>query len=59
MITRCLHCRGDMPTDAMRITVRDAVDSGITLAYLCSYTCVVRWATPMAETLERPDRRTA
>ena len=48
-----------MPQDSMRITVRDAVIGGVTLANLCSYWCIVRWATPMAETLETPDRRTA
>lgn len=56
---KCLHCGNIMPQDAMRITVRDAVIGGVTLANLCSYTCIIRWATPMAETLETPDRRTA
>ena len=56
---KCLHCGNDLPADSMRITVNDVVDSGITLAYLCSYTCIVRWATPMAETLETSERRTA
>ncbi len=56
----CLHYGLDMPQDSMHITVRDAVlKGGVTLANLCSYTCIIRWATPMAETLEQPDRRTA
>lgn len=53
MITSCINCGRDMPADSMSITVRDSVDSGITLAQLCSYWCIVRWAKPMADTLEQ------
>ncbi len=51
----CIHCQGDMPPDSMVITVRDSVDSGLSLAHLCSYRCIIRWAQPMARTLETPD----
>ena len=51
----CLHCRGDMLPNSMRITVRDSIDSAIKLADLCSYRCIIGWAEPMARTLETAD----
>ena len=53
----CLHCRGDMLPNSMRITVRDSIDSAIKLADLCSYRCIIGWAEPMARTLETADGR--
>ncbi len=55
LVMACIHCGRDMPPDSMSITVTDSVDSGITLARLCSYGCIVRWAKPMAATLEQWD----
>ena len=54
-MANCIHCRGDMPPDSMRITVRDSANCIIKLADLCSYRCIIGWAEPMARTLETAD----
>ena len=54
---KCIHCRGVMPPDSMLITVRDSVKNSIKLADLCSYRCIIDWASPMARTLETADGR--